>query len=351
MDELQDIRRRLAAIAALIAAVLLFGTWGYHIVEGWSFFDSLYMTVITLATVGYGETNPLTHAGRIFTIFLIMGGIGAMTYAFSAITSIIVEGDLSVALRRRRMEKDIAKFSGHYVVCGGGHAGSVIIAELRRTGRTFVLVERDTEVIQKMRDRQAAEIPHVEGDATDDKALQAAGVERAVGVFAVLATDQDNAFVALSAKGLNPNLRVISCQKELGVRAKLLRSGADNVVNPEYIGGLRMASEMIRPATTGFLDAMMRESATVERFGEVDVPEGSPCVGKPVGEFKGSAGNGPLLIAVLDGRSKKYLINPDSARPIQAGDRLVLVGEVGRMAEMQKRFGTGGTSDTAGAAA
>ncbi|MCX5795573.1 MAG: NAD-binding protein [Elusimicrobia bacterium] len=342
MDELEDIKDRLASIAVLIAAVLLVGTWGYRIVEGWPFFDSLYMTVITLATVGYGEVHTLDHAGRAFTIFLIMGGIGVMTYAFSAITSVIVDGKLSAALRRRSMEKDIAKLSGHYVVCGGGHAGGVIIAELRRIQRAFVLVEREPDIIQKMRERQGAEIPHVVGDATDDETLRAAGVERAAGVFAVLATDQDNAFVALSAKGLNPGLRVVSCQKELGVRAKLMRSGADNVVNPEYIGGLRMASEMIRPATVGFLDSMMRESGTVERFDEIAVPEGSPYVGKPVGEVKGSEGNGPLLIAVLDGQSKKYDINPDSARPIRAGDSLVMVGEVGRLAELRKRFGAAG---------
>ena len=260
------------------------------------------------------------------------------------------------------MEKDIAKLSGHYVVCGGGHAGGVIIAELRRTGRSFVLVERQPEIIAKLRERQATgEVLHVVGDATDDQVLKAAGVERAAGVFSVLATDQDNAFVALSAKGLNPVLRVVCCQKELGVRAKLLRSGADNVVNPVYIGGLRMASEMLRPATVGFLDAMMRESETVERFEEITVPEGSPYVGKPVGEVKGSEGNGPLLIAVLDSQGKKYDINPDSTRPIRAGDSLVMVGEVGRLAELRRRFGAGregirpagtcGTSDTAGAGA
>jgi len=240
------------------------------------------------------------------------------------------------------MEKQIAKLSGHYIVCGAGRAGGVISAELTRTGRPFVLLERQAEVVQKLRGRLGeGEILHIIGDATDDGVLKSAGVERAAGVFAVLATDQDNAFVALSAKGLNPNLRVVCCQKELGVRAKLLRSGADNVVNPEYIGGLRMASEMIRPATVGFLDAMMRESETVERFEEITVPEGSSYVGKPVGDVKGGEGGGPLLIAVLDGLNKKYDINPDSARPIRAGDHLVMVGEVGRLAELRRRFGAG----------
>ena len=339
MDELLDIRRRLVAIAVLIAAVLLAGTAGYRLVEGWSLFDALYMTVITLATVGYGETNPLTPAGRVFTIFLIMGGIGVMTYAFSAITSVLVEGDLSVALRRRRMEKKIAALKGHYVVCGGGHAGGVIINELRKTGRLYVLVDKNPETIEKMKERQGADIPCIVGDATDDAALKAAGVERAAGVFAVLATDQDNAFVALSAKGLNPGLRVVSRQMELGVREKLFRSGADNVVNPEFIGGMRMVSEMIRPATTGFLDSMLRETSSVVRFDEVAVPEGSPFIGRPLSEFKGAQGGGPLLIAVLDGKTKKYDINPDAGRPVTAGDSLVMVGEMAALAELRKRFG------------
>jgi voltage-gated potassium channel len=240
------------------------------------------------------------------------------------------------------MEKQIAKLSGHYIVCGAGRAGGVISAELTRTQRPFVLVERQPEVVQKVRERLGGgEILHVIGDATEDAVLKSAGVERAAGVFATLSTDQDNAFVTLSAKGLNPGLRVVCCQKELGVREKLFRSGADNVVNPEYIGGLRMASEMLRPATVGFLDAMMRESEAVERFEEIAVPEGSPYVGKPVGEVKGGAGGGPLLVAVLDGQTKKYDINPDSIRSIKAGDRLVMVGEIGRLAELRRSFGAG----------
>ncbi|MFA6003957.1 MAG: potassium channel protein [Elusimicrobiota bacterium] len=341
MDELREMRRRLASVALLLAGILLVGTSGYHYIEGWPFFDALYMTVITLATVGYGETHPLGPAGRVFTIFLIMGGIGAMTYAFSAITSMIVEGDLSAAFRRRRMEKDIARLSGHYIVCGAGHAGGVICSELRRTGRDVVLVERHAEAVQRVRDRmgEAGGLMHVIGDATDDAVLKTAGVERAAGVFAVLATDQDNAFVALSAKGINPALRVVSRQKELGVREKLFRSGADNVVNPEYIGGLRMASEMIRPATVGFLDSMMRESGSVVRFEEVVVPEGSPYAGRPMADVKGSAGDEPLLVAVLDPETKKYDVNPDSKRIIRAGDCLVMVGEVSKLSVVRGRMG------------
>ena len=340
VNKLGEVRRRFAHIAALLCSALLAGTLGYHFIEGWPLFDSLYMTVITLATVGYGETHPLGIAGRAFTIFLIIGGIGTVTYAFSAVTALIVEGDLSAALRGRRMEKKIARLSGHYIVCGAGHGGEVISAELYRTKRPSVLIERQPEVIGRVRDRLGADdLLYIVGDATDDKILKSAGVERASGVFAVLATDQDNAFVALSAKGLNPNVRVVCRQQGVGIKDKLIRSGADTVINPDYIGGLRMASEMIRPATTGFLDSMMRETTTVERFDEIAVPRDCPFVGRPVGEFKGSQGHAPLLLAVHDGDTGKYDINPDPDRPIKAGDRLVMLGEVTQLSELRQRFG------------
>ncbi len=335
MKELSELGRRLSGIFALMLGVLVVGTLGYHWVEGWSLFDSVYMTVITLATVGYGETNPLDAQGRVFTILLIMGGIGVMTYAFSTITSIIVEGQLSDVFKRRRMEKDIAKLSGHYIVCGAGHSGGVICAELHKTERPFVLVDKNRETIAKISEKLGGMLA-IAGDATTDEALKAAGIERAAGVFAVLATDQDNAFVALTAKGLNAKARVVSSQKELGVREKLFRSGADNVVNPEYIGGLRMASEMIRPAAVGFLDSMIRERGSVVRFEEVSVPGGSPYVGRSLEQVRGSAGNTPLLVAVLDAASGKYEINPEGARRINAGDSLVMIGDVTQLAALRK---------------
>jgi voltage-gated potassium channel len=336
MQELAAMRRRLFGIVGAMLSTLAAGTAGYMVLERWSFFDSLYMTVITLGTVGYGETHPLGASGRMFTIFLIMGGIAVMTYALTSITAILVEGDLSAVFARRRMEKGIAGLTGHYIICGASHAGGVICSELHKTGRPFVLVERDKERLRREAERLGEGVHSIEGDATQDETLKRAGVERAAGVFAVLATDQDNAFVALSAKGLNPKVRVVSKQKELGVREKLFRSGADNVVNPEYIGGLRMASEMIRPAAVGFLDLMIRDRGSVVRFEEVAVPNGSAYVGRALSEVKGSGVEGPLLVAVLDGQSGRYEINPMPDRPIKAGDCLVMLGDVTKLSELRK---------------
>lgn len=339
MEELLEVRDRLFKIAGLLLAAIAAGTLGYCAIEGWGAFDALYMTVITLASVGYGETHPLSPPGRTFTIFLILGGIGVMTYAFSTVTSIIVEGDLSAAFKRRRMEKQIAKLSGHYIICGAGRGGGVIASELWKTGRLFVAVDKRVEPLERIAERlRDPGMLRIIGDATEDEVLKAAGVERALGVFAVLVTDQDNAFVALSAKGLNPRCRVVCCQKEFGVREKLFRSGADHVVNPEFIGGLRMASEMVRPAAVGFLDSMIREKDSVVRFEEVAVPEGSPYVGKAMAEIKGADGNAPLLVAVLPAGSGKYEINPEPSRVIRGGERLVLIGEMGQLAQLRKRI-------------
>ncbi|MHB8907932.1 MAG: potassium channel family protein [Syntrophales bacterium] len=276
MTNLSEIRKRLASVTGLLLISLFIGTVGYIIIEGWGPFDALYMTVITLATVGYGETKPLTHAGRVFTLFLILGGVSIVAYTFSTLTSIIVEGQLSMVLKRRHMEQEITKLSGHYIVCGMSHSAQVIMEELEKTGRTFVVVEQNRETVERL---IADGFKVVEGDATEEETLKRAGVMGAAGVFAVLPSDQYNAFLALTAKGINPKVRVVSAQKELAVRQQLLRSGADNVVNPQYIGGLRMVSEMVRPATVGFLDSMMRERGSVVRFDEVEVPEGSPFVG------------------------------------------------------------------------
>lgn len=336
MSQLAGVRDRLLLVLALLVACLATGTFGYHWIEGWPLFDSLYMTVITIGTVGYGETHPLSPSGRLFTMFMIIGGIGLFTYGFTTITAIVVEGELAKAFRRMRMEQSIAHLSDHFIVCGAGHTGGVICAELKKTGRDFVVVDRDSAAIATLAQRLGFDILHIVGDGSDDSVLLSAGVERAAGVFAVLATDQDNAFVVLSAKGLNPKAKVLACQKSLGVREKLLRSGADGVVDPEFIGGLRLASEMIRPVTVGFLDSMLRAKDAHFRFDEIAVPSNSAVIGKPFGDIKGGQGGCPLVVAIVAAGTDAYELNPPVSRTMRAGDRLVILGETEALGGLRK---------------
>ncbi len=337
MSSLKSVRDRLLLVFALLLTCLAAGVSGYHFIEGWSLFDLLYMTVITIGTVGYSETHPLSPAGRVFTMFMILGGIGLFTYGFTTITAIVVEGELAKAFRRMRMEKKIAQLSGHFVICGAGHTGGVVAAELKKTGRDFVLVDRDAAAIAQLEERMGFEMLHIVGDGSEDSVLLRAGVQQAAGVFAVLSTDQDNAFVVLSAKGLNPKAKVLACQKSLGVREKLLRSGADGVVDPEFIGGLRLASEMIRPVTVGFLDSMLRNKDSHFRFDEISVPENSPMIGKPFGDIKGGEGGGTLVVAVVAAGAEGYELNPPVGRLVKAGDRLVILGETDALGGLRKR--------------
>jgi len=338
MSPIARIGKRLRLVVALLAGCLAVGSLGYHWIEGWPWLDALYMTVITIGTVGFSETHPLSDAGRVFTMALIVGGIGIFTYGFTTLTAIVVEGDLSQAFRRNRMERKIAQLTNHYIVCGAGHTGGVICDELGKTGRRFVVIDHDPAAILQLEEHLGQEVLSVVGDGSDDAALIRAGVRQAAGVFAVLATDQDNAFVALSAKGLNPQARVLTCQRSFGVREKLLRSGADGVVDPEFSGGLRLASEMIRPVTVGFLDAMLRNSSANFRFDEIAMPTDSPFMGRPIGAIKGAEGGGPLVVAVVAAGAEAHELNPTVDRPLREGDRLIVLGETEALGQLRRRL-------------
>jgi voltage-gated potassium channel len=308
---------RALRIVALLFGILLAGTFGYHFIEGWSIFDALYMTVITLATVGYGETHPLSMSGRTFTMFLILGGIGIITYGVTTVTALLVEGEMNGYLRRRRMHRAIGKLKGHYIVCGGGKNGRYVVEELRRTKRNVVVVERDRERVQEFIEHG---VPTVEGDATADDVLREAGIANAAGLVATLPEDRDNMFVVITARGLNPTIRIVA--KIDDVNVKDIRSGASSAVSASFIGGLRMASELIRPETVSFLDTMLRDSAN---FRVEDVPIGPSYVGKTIKECEALASAGVLVVAVKHEGS--YSFNPKPMTKLRTGDTLIVIGD------------------------
>lgn len=324
----KEIFLRFRFILGALCAILAAGTLGYSFIEGWSTFDSLYMTVITLATIGFGEVHPLSPSGRVFTIIISMVGLGVVAYSFSSITAFIVEGELSETLRRRKMEDRIKNLKNHYIICGAGFTGESIIAELSKTGRDFVVIEFDENKAKLLQDRGLLVI---HGDALRDDTLERADIMDARGLFCSLERDPDNAFVAISARGLNPSLRIISEVHDGRVRDKLLRGGVDVCVSSTHIGGLRMASEMIRPTTVSFLDSMIRDRNSAYRFEEVFVKKNSPIIGKPVSSVKSEKDDAPLILAIKEPETARYHINPPGNYEISEGDILVMIGDTGQI--------------------
>jgi voltage-gated potassium channel len=317
--------------AGVLAAVVLMGAAGYHMVgEGrWSWFDCFYMTVITLSTVGFAETlegmNEIPEA-RVVTISLIILGSGTLLYFISSLTALIVEGDLQGILRRRSMERAIGSLSQHIILCGIGTTGWHIASELRAVGLPFVVVDADRERIDELNAEFGDELLFVCGDATDDHVLDLAGVERARGVISALNDDKANLFVTISARALNPTARIVAKSIEPSTERKLKRAGADAVVAPNYIGGVRLFSEMVSPKTVAFLDRIVQFGGGISVGLEaVDVPAESPLVGQRLAETDIREA-GALVVAVhrADG---DYVYNPGGEHMLEAGDSLIVLAE------------------------
>lgn len=312
--------REAIRIVSLLASIILVGVIGYHLIEGWSLFDALYMTVITLATVGYGETHPLSATGRVFTMLLILGGMGMILYGVSRITSFVVEGEMSGILRRRRMNRAISHLSNHYIVCGWGNTGYYAVEELHRTRRPYVVVENNPARIKELMEK---EMMYVEGDATSDATLIAAGIQRAAGLISTLETDRDNMFVVITARGLNPTFSIVSKIDDIASRDKFLRGGASVVISSDFIGGLRMVSELVRPGATSFLDSMLRDNSAL-RVEDVQIGLHSRFAKKPLSDCDVFTKAGVLLVSLKHGHS--FHFNPSPATILEGGDTLVVIG-------------------------
>jgi len=324
---------KVAVIALLLGAVLVLGSAGYMMIEDWSWFDGLYMTVITVASVGYGETHPLSDAGRIFTILLILSGSGVLIYSVSSITALVVEGDLSDVLKRMAMTKTITGLSGHYIVCGDSQTGRYVIEELLKTQKKFVVVEKDHAKVDTLRSR---DILCLEGDATTDAVLRAAGVDRAEGLLTALHSDAENLFVVLTAKGLNPALKVVSKALDEESRQKLMKVGANGVVMPDHIGALRMVSEMIRPGVVTFLDLMLRSRDKTIRVEEIALPNGSPLAGQTLAA-SGILAQADVTVVALGLPDGGYQFNPPHTTVLEAGRIVIVMGNIEGINQIKQR--------------
>ncbi len=313
----------------MMVFVFTLGIAGYAIIgfPQHGVLDAVYMTVITLTTVGYGEVIDMSDdpAGRIFTMALLLLGVGTFLYFFSTLTSFIVEGNLEHLFWRRKMEKSIREMRGHYIVCGGGHTGKHIVRELHATSRPFVLIESNEERIREMHENLETRFPAIVGDATHDETLIAAGIERAAGLFAAISSDKDNLIITISARLLQPDLRIVSRSTEESVERKIRKAGADVVISPSMIGGLRMTSEMVRPHVVTFLDVMLRDREKRLRIEESTIGSASSLDGITAGEFRKRAPEELLLVAIRSADGD-WLYNPANDVPLRAASTLVYLG-------------------------
>ncbi|MFZ4480803.1 MAG: potassium channel family protein [Rhodoferax sp.] len=319
--------------ALLLLLIHLIGTLGYMYIgrPDATWIDSFYMTFITVATIGFGETVDLSQhpMGRLFTVFIAVIGIVTMSYLFSTFVALLLESDLNATLRKKRMKKEITRLTGHYIVCGIGRVGSNVANELIQTQRPLVVVEKDREALNQWMEQHPSTL-HLHADAADDEALRSAGVMSAAGVFAVTGDDSHNLMVALSVKLLNSRARVVARLHDIRNADKARRAGADEIVSPDFTGGMRIASAMVRPHVVNFMDQMLRSDDQL-RVEEVMVP--ADFQQTPLGELIPKSRE---YILVATHEQGKWVFNPADDHLIRAGVALVLMtSPVGR-AQIEK---------------
>jgi voltage-gated potassium channel len=320
-------------LAALVAAHAV-GTVGFRAIAGpdYSWLDCLYMTFITIATIGYGEVVDVSSpAGRIFTMLVGASGIAIVYYMLAKMTMFLVAGELNVALRRRKMLKQIESLAGHYIVCGIGRVGSNVAQELAETDRPYVAVDVNQHRIDEHRERRPDAL-YVHGDGGEDEVLRQAGVARAAGVFAITGDDSRNLVITLSAKQLNPAVRVVARCHEINYVEKMRMVGADAVVSPDFTGGMRMASSMVRPHVVSFLDEMLRADGGL-RVEEMELPPTFP--GGRIGAL-GLRGPDYVLLAVRAGQ--KWIFNPGDELELAPGNALVFMSNPQARKALQRRL-------------
>ena len=337
--EPMSIRKRLYFLLVLIFLVHMAGATGYYIIFDGEpgFLDCLYMTVVSLTTVGYGEVIQVTGntTAEIFTMVLITFGMGIILYGISSLTALLLDGELSGIFRKKKMAKQIDKLTDHYIVCGGGETGSGVIAELCKNSEVAVLIEEDMERIERC--QTICDLLFIQGDATDDENLIATGIDRAAGIIITLPSDKDTLYVTMTARMLNQKIRIISRMTNPHLEPKLLKAGANAVVCPNAIGALRMASEMIRPTAVDFLDRMLRSSRGDLRIHELTVSESSKFNAKKIRECSLEERYG-LLVLGAKSKSSEIEFNPAPSQVLATGTTLIVMGAVGQIARAKNLF-------------
>lgn len=316
----------------ILVVVLLGGSAGYMLIERWGFFDSLYMTVITITTVGYREVGNVSEPGRIFTIFVIFSGMGIIAYILGMIAQAMVDVQVRSIIGRRRLGLKIRSMKNHYVICGFGRIGKIICRELKANDIPMLVIDNSPENRQALENE---EMPYIADDATSEDVLVEAGIERAKGLISVVASDADNLFITMSARGLNPALFILARADEEQAEKKLLRAGANRVVMPYLIGGQKMAQTIVKPAVTDFLEFTVHNRDIGLEIGEVVVSEKSRLNGMTLID-SGIRQEMDVIIVAVRKRDGEMKFNPSSQTRIEAGDTLISLGKIDDLRKLAK---------------
>ncbi|MCL4473486.1 MAG: NAD-binding protein [Actinobacteria bacterium] len=325
--------KRILALTGVLLMIVIVGTAGFAILEGYGFLDSLFTTVVLISTVGMG-TAPATVGGKLLAIFVIAGGVGTLVYAVGMVIEFLIGGYLAELLEERSMKKKISELSNHYLICGYGRVGEQVAKEFLRSGEEFVVVDSNPESIARAREDG---FPHIEGDAADDESLHLAGIDRAKGLVACVDSDADNVFVTLSARVLSPSLWIVARGNTEESHNKLEKAGADKVVSPYAIGGREMATLMLKPMVSDYLDVVTGGGELELRVEQFQLSAGSPALGKSIRDLGIRQKTGASILAVKK-PGQPFDTNPDPAILLEENVVLITVGTHAEIQLLEQLF-------------
>ncbi len=337
-----NLRRRLAVSLLVLLADASVAVIGYRWLGGPSvtLLNAIYMAVVSLTGVGYGEIVDTSRipALRVFNIFVLLVGVATTVYVFSLMTAFVVEGELHALFRRGRMRKKISQLSDHFIVCGLGETGRYAAEEMHKTGTDYIAIDMSEQVVSRLREQPGsplADMLYVIGDSTDEAVLQEAGLDRARGIIACVASDKDNLVITVLVRQQNPSIRIVSRYKELNFSERMLKAGANSTVSPNRIGGLRLASEVLRPHVVGFLDLMLQEKSRTLRIEEILIGNGSPWAGSTVGKLQLRARFHLMVLAIKKAGhdSDRLLFNPAEEDIVSGGAVIIVMGDLNDLRE------------------
>lgn len=342
MDRENSIRESAYLLVGAVVGVFMIGVVGYVMLEGWTVVDALYMTAITLSTVGFGEIHPLSPIGRIFTVFLMFIGIGTVAFGASVVGQYVLNVSLNQFARERRMKREIADLSGHFVICGYGRVGQTAVQGLRHDGKRVVVIDQNDELLERLKEDDP-NLLYIVGDSTDDDTLLEAGLKHAAGLLVCTGNDSDNLFVVLSARALHEEILIVVRSSRKQNEKKMLRAGANRVISPYQIGGQQMANIALRPELVDMLDVVTTREGIDLFMQDLVLPANSPLVGRSLRESEIRHKTG-VTVVLIGREGEEPLTSPGADMVLEEGDHLVVVGrgdQVSALTELAHGTGIG----------